>query len=44
LTDLVIQSQGQNALRKLMKIFGEEKSGFGRELYDQLRLRYSANT
>ena len=44
LTDLVMQSQGQNAMRKLMKILGEEKSGFGRDLCDQLRLRYSADT
>lgn len=44
LTDLVMQSQGQNALLKLMKIFGEDKSGFGRDLCDQLRLRYSADT
>lgn len=44
LTDLVIQSQGQNALRKLMKIFGEDESGFGRDLCDQLRLRYSPET
>lgn len=43
LTDLVVQSQGENALRKLMKIFGEDKSGFGRDLCDQLRRRYSAD-
>lgn len=42
LTDLAFQSQGENALRKLMKFFGEENSGFGRDLSDQLRHRYSA--
>ena len=44
LTDLVMQSQGENALRKLMKVFGEDKSAFGRDLCDQLRLRYAADT
>jgi hypothetical protein len=44
LTDLVVQSQGEVALRKLMKLFGEDKSGFGRDLCDRLRLRYSADT
>ncbi len=43
LTDLVMQSRGENALHKLMRIFGEEKSGFGRDLCGQLRLRYSAD-
>jgi hypothetical protein len=44
LTNLVMQSQGENAPRKVMKIFGEEKSSFGRDLCDQLRLRYAADT
>lgn len=44
LTDLVVQSQGMNALRKLMNIFGEDKSGSGRDLCDQLRIRYTADT
>lgn len=43
LTDLVVQSQGQNALRKLMKIFGEDTSRFGRDLCDQLLRRYSGD-
>jgi len=43
LMKLAVSPRGENSLRKLIKMFGEEKSGLGRELFTRMRERFATN-